>query len=221
MEELEKNLINHNEICILVYKGNQEGALDIFCEDYQELQTLSLNEIKLYLHSLNTGIYHYIFWKEKVSLHSCCEKNYHQIVSCTQSNFFDVGKEIIKTYSYCSEYLVEKLGNEHIKRAIRYIHNNLNENLTLESVSGEVNITPCYLCDLFRQTMEVTFSEYVRKERVKLAKKLLQTTSMTMSEIAYHCGFQTPTYFSACFKKVEGISPLKYKKKSYYFEEIS
>ncbi len=53
----------------------------------------------------------------------------------------------------------------------------------------------------------MTFSEYVLKRRITLAKKLLTTTSLPISGIAIQCGFQQPSYFCTSFKKVEGVSP--------------
>ena len=49
---------------------------------------------------------------------------------------------------------------------------------------------------------------------VKNAKKLLATTSMTVTEISQYCGFDDSNYFSTLFKKHNAISPLEYRKKN-------
>ena len=53
-------------------------------------------------------------------------------------------------------------------------------------------------------------SEFVRVQRINLAKKLLKESDATISEIGYQVGFNTPSYFTKCFKEVEGCTPNEY-----------
>ena len=53
-------------------------------------------------------------------------------------------------------------------------------------------------------------SEFIRSQRLKLAKKLLQESDSSISEIAYQVGFNTPSYFNKCFKEVYGTTPKEY-----------
>ncbi len=205
-------LLNHNELYILLYNGNLQVALNAFQEDRNQLEQLPPQQIRLYLSSLNHGIYNYILIKEQVSLHDCCTKNEQLLIQCSSANFASIGNSIITNYAYCKDYLVEKHENEHIKNAITYIHNHLDENISLQSVSEAINLNHCYLCDLFRREVHMTFGEYVLKQRIRLAKQLLQTSDLSTSFIAMRCGFNTASYFSTCFKKQEGVTPSSYKR---------
>ncbi|MGN1333077.1 MAG: helix-turn-helix domain-containing protein [Lachnospiraceae bacterium] len=60
----------------------------------------------------------------------------------------------------------------------------------------------------------MSFARYICLQRVKLARRLLCTTSMPLQEIAEHCGFQTTSYFSTCFKKEFGQSPSSIRRKT-------
>lgn len=87
------------------------------------------------MHSLNLSIYNYILIKEKVSLHRCCHENEQRIGRDASShNFYDIGDEVLLAYGNCSEYLIEKHKNKHVRKAVAYIHSNLGEALSLEEV---------------------------------------------------------------------------------------
>ncbi len=53
-------------------------------------------------------------------------------------------------------------------------------------------------------------SEFLRSQRLKLALKLLKESDLTVSEIAYQVGFNTPSYFTKCFKAVYKCTPNEY-----------
>ncbi|NNL79975.1 MAG: response regulator, partial [Flavobacteriaceae bacterium] len=55
-------------------------------------------------------------------------------------------------------------------------------------------------------------SEFIRSQRIKLAAKLLRQSDMSVSELAYEIGFNTPSYFIKCFKEIIGQTPLEYQK---------
>ena len=53
-------------------------------------------------------------------------------------------------------------------------------------------------------------SAFIRSERLKQALQVLQTSDLTISEVAYTVGFSTPTYFMKCFKKTFKKTPSEY-----------
>jgi YesN/AraC family two-component response regulator len=53
--------------------------------------------------------------------------------------------------------------------------------------------------------------EYIQQKTMEVAKDLLSTTSKSISEIAYHLGYQYPQYFSRAFKKVVGKTPNEFR----------
>ncbi|NNF74366.1 MAG: response regulator [Flavobacteriaceae bacterium] len=57
-------------------------------------------------------------------------------------------------------------------------------------------------------------SEFIRSQRIKMAVKILKTREVSVSELAYDIGFNTPSYFIKCFKEALGQTPLEYQKRS-------
>ena len=60
----------------------------------------------------------------------------------------------------------------------------------------------------------LTATTYIRNRRILMAKRLLETTDQTVSEIEVQCGFNTSGHFSRVFKAETGISPLDYRHQS-------
>lgn len=62
-----------------------------------------------------------------------------------------------------------------------------------------------------KQLMGLSPADFLHEARIKHACTLLDTTDQTVAEVAYHCGFNDPKYFSRCFKQSVGMSPTEYK----------
>ncbi len=98
-----------------------------------------------------------------------------------------------------------------IDRALAYINDHFNQQITLEQVAEEINRSPYYFSHLFRKVMNMTFVEYITQTRIKKAKELLLGDDLTISEISSGIGYQDPNYFSRVFKAICGVSPKQWK----------
>lgn len=102
--------------------------------------------------------------------------------------------------------------NENIQRAVSYINDNLDTELSVASVCKSANISKSVLYKKFREKFNCTLSEYINRRRINESIKLLHTTSLSIEEISQRVGFTSASYYSKIFKKQTGVSPLKYKK---------
>lgn len=92
----------------------------------------------------------------------------------------------------------------------------MNENLpgqiSLKEVADAVHLNASYFSAMFKEQTSITFSEYLTRKRLQLAKKLLITTDLPIDEVARQAGYQTAKYFIKLFKDSEGVTPSKYRK---------
>lgn len=79
--------------------------------------------------------------------------------------------------------------------------------LSLVSISNEINVSPNYLSALIKKETGQTFIDLLSQKRIQIAKELLLCTSMKIREISEKCGYSDQHYFSYCFKKYSGVSP--------------
>jgi len=104
-----------------------------------------------------------------------------------------------------------------IKQIIKYIDENLDKVIMLEKLAQDYNISYCYLSDLFKKEAGISFSKYLIKKRIKKAKKLLCKKSLMIKQISYSVGYKYISNFNHDFKRLTGLSPSKYKKKTKIF----
>lgn len=117
-----------------------------------------------------------------------------------------------------------KLRNNNIKSQInrnekviediyKYIEQNYeNPNISLESISEELNISISYLSMLLKKLRGVTFNKELIKYRMEKAKKLLKYSNEKIIIISKQCGYNEVYYFSHSFKKYTGLSPKEFRK---------
>lgn len=120
-----------------------------------------------------------------------------------------------------SEAQKDRLSNEttlpddysyHIIKAEEYIHTHFKEPITLEALAKHLNLNKSYLCTIFKKATKDSFCNYTNKIRIEESKKLLLDTNESMTDIALAVGFSSASYFNTIFKKLEGKTPLEYRR---------
>jgi len=106
----------------------------------------------------------------------------------------------------------EELGTDSsISRALQYIEDNFKENISLNDVAEEIEISPYYLSKLFKSKIGVNYIDYLTNVRLSYAKQMLSETDESIQNICLTSGYMDPNYFSRIFKKHVGVTPRQYK----------
>lgn len=98
-----------------------------------------------------------------------------------------------------------------IQKAAEYIRKNFRNKITIEDIAQVVYLSPCYVSRIFKQGLGCTLMEYLTQVRVEEAKTMLKNPKYNVMQVAEESGFEDPAYFTRVFKKLEGITPSKYK----------
>jgi len=85
------------------------------------------------------------------------------------------------------------------------------EDMSLNKVACEVNVSANHFSALFSQEMGQTFIEYLTALRMKKAKELLRCSDKRSGEIALEVGYKDSHYFSFLFRKTQGCTPSEYR----------
>ena len=99
-----------------------------------------------------------------------------------------------------------------VNTVIEYISANYMNDLTVETLSSELNYHPNYLNRIFKQYIGISIHQYIMDRRTHAAKSLLDTTGLPIEKVASLCGFKTASHFSQSFKRFTGQRPGEYKK---------
>lgn len=100
------------------------------------------------------------------------------------------------------------------KELLAYIQSHYTDRITLHDLAKHLHLSEKYISRYFKEHFYLTFSDYVNHLRLTHAKKLLETTELSVTEVALRSGFPNVSYFIRTFKTHYGNPPLKYRKSS-------
>jgi AraC-like DNA-binding protein len=102
---------------------------------------------------------------------------------------------------------------EFVQRLNELINKNLdNSDFSVEELAESLGVSRVQLYRKVKAMMGVSISDYVSNHRLEKAKSKLGNTQLTIAEVAYGCGFSSPSYFSTAFKNKYGVTPASYRR---------
>lgn len=114
-------------------------------------------------------------------------------------------------YNLMVDNYVESEKNNRIKVILDDIHNNYNQQITLDSLSSLVNLSRSECSRTFKRYVGTTLFQYITRYRVSRSMELLKTSSKSITEIAHDVGFNGSSYFISTFKKMTKVTPSQYR----------
>ena len=98
-----------------------------------------------------------------------------------------------------------------LKEVLKYIRSNYNNPLTLDEMAKVSGMSPKYFGTFFKGLTGKTPFEYLNEYRIEKASRMLANSADSITDIAYLCGFNDLSYFIKTFKKINKVSPGKYR----------
>lgn len=139
--------------------------------------------------------------------HSLLQNDIYSGINATASIFK------ILTYAHANKSSAAHQIKNKVSEILLYIDQNLDQKISLDTLSQIIHCNKYYLCHLFKENTNMTISSYILSRRLSLSKKLLAQTDNTISEIAMKCGFESFSYFSKLFHDNTGLTPSQFRKK--------
>ena len=135
----------------------------------------------------------------------------------------DYSKDLIS--QYLTEMLIIFLRNDSasapkkldgysliMQDAVDYINQSYGSDLSLDTAAKRASLSKSFFSKKFKEVTGFGFSEYLTLVRIKNAERMLSEGKLSVTEIAFECGFNDSSYFAATFKKLIGSTPKKYEK---------
>jgi two-component system response regulator YesN len=101
-----------------------------------------------------------------------------------------------------------------VYKAMKYIKEHLDQELTREEIASYVYLNPDYFDRVFKKETGVSVARFIMQERLDKAKEMLIKTEVPISTIASTVGYTNLSNFSSMFKKMCGMNPADYRKKT-------
>ncbi len=125
----------------------------------------------------------------------------------------------LESFQKALEYIVYKLQNlvgipeaDEVQQAIKYIRQNMEQDVAVSEIAEYVGMNPEYFTKLFKKKTGYTLKEYIAKEKIDTAKMLLATTDLPVTLISDHVGYGNYSNFTRSFKQLVGCTPTEYRK---------
>lgn len=120
--------------------------------------------------------------------------------------YFLLCNQLSKTdYSLSNDISVQK-------QMVRFIYENYTERISLSEISHSGGISRTKCCQIFKKYLNRTPIDFLNSYRLEMSMNLLRDTTLSITEIAYNCGFNNLSYYSETFKQYKGCTPNEYRK---------
>lgn len=96
----------------------------------------------------------------------------------------------------------------------RYVIANIDRMITTAQISDNFNMSREYYCKRFKEETGITVNEFITEQKLNEAKRLLESSDLSIVQISVNLGYSSQGYFQNIFKKHTGMTPLQYRKKT-------
>lgn len=117
-----------------------------------------------------------------------------------------LGKMSLKPFSSKTEMNLSQ-------QLLTYIDTHYTETLSLECIAKALGVSKFYLSHIFSNKLHTSYTAYLSGKRIELAKTLLVSTSLSITEIAYESGFSSTRTFFRAFEEFCHTTPKAYRSK--------
>ncbi len=221
MNLLEKRYKNEDAILEAVAQGNTAKAMTCFAQfgssvrisprsqdALRNLKNLTITFNSLLRRTAYTAGVHPFYIDVTSSNFASLIENANTIDEINEITPF-----MVRNYSELVEKRSTALYSEPIRQILVTIDASITSDLSLKRFANELFLNTSYLSSLFKKETGQTLTEYVNKNRVAYAKRLLKSTTLSIQGVATAVGIPDIHYFTRLFKKETGLSPREYRKK--------
>jgi AraC family transcriptional regulator len=126
----------------------------------------------------------------------------------------ELAVHLLRYYSTASQSMrspTNSLLRNKLRQAIEYINDNLRDDLTLESISETLAMSPYRFAHGFKLATGIAPHRYVIERRIERAQSLLRETDLSITQVAQEVGYATQSHFSVVFHRFTGQTPRSYR----------
>ncbi len=106
----------------------------------------------------------------------------------------------------------EMAGYNRFAAVMKYVNENIHQRISVNELCKKVYMSRPTFFRVFKREFGITPVEYIIKEKMKLAKRILLNSDVSINDVSYQCGFNSVNHFIKTFRHFEKITPLQFKK---------
>ena len=98
-------------------------------------------------------------------------------------------------------------GDDGLRSAVLHVDRHFREPLTLADVASRAHLSPNYFSERFRDYTGTSFQQYLQERRLRFARSLLASTSLSVTEVCHAAGFGSLSHFGRAYRRRYGAPP--------------
>lgn len=189
------------------------GSLDRFHESMEREQA-SISLIKtMYLQLLVSVIRLLHEYDENLGSVFNGRNPYEEFLSLNVREDMDrwFQEELLQQAVHFLANLKKRKVQDMIAKTLEFAQNHYTSDLTLQMVADHFKVSSAYISQVFKENFKETFTQYVMRLRIEQAKKLLDQTNLTITQLAVEVGYSNAQHLIRTFKKLENTTPGEYR----------
>jgi AraC family transcriptional regulator len=103
------------------------------------------------------------------------------------------------------------LGSARLRRIKELVHARMENDLSLDEMAQSVGLSTAHFARMFRKSTGETPHQFVLRQKLERAKRMLRVPDARVLDVALACGFKTQQHFAQAFREVWGVSPTAYR----------
>jgi len=135
-----------------------------------------------------------------------------RVIACFYKLFGEIADKHLYSAKETGKEILYDKNILKIKNILQYIRENFDKPISLEDMAMKAEMSVKYFGTYFKNMTGKTPFDYLNEYRIEKAARKLLNTDMSVTDIAYSCGFNDLSYFIKTFKKINKLSPGKYRK---------
>jgi transcriptional regulator GlxA family with amidase domain len=104
--------------------------------------------------------------------------------------------------------------DQRVQHVVSFIRSNYQRKLSLRELADTVNLSPWWLCHLFKADIGTPPERFLSQVRMEEAKNLLENSFLSVKEVMTAVGMSDAGHFSRCFKSIYGVTPMSHRANS-------
>lgn len=161
--------------------------------------------------TLKTAAHHPALSDEiRAMIRECRRKNPY-FEECLKGHLYSFFIDVFRLNEERENRLYPMPVNAYIREAIHYVTEHFSEEITISHLANVIGLSESHFRRMFEESMKMKPTDYINFVRVDHACDLLRKSDLTVEQIGYRVGYQTPSTFNRNFKAITGTTPLRYK----------
>lgn len=99
-----------------------------------------------------------------------------------------------------------------VRTAIEFLRTSLSIPVSLADIAGSAGLSPSHFLRMFRSVTGMPLLRFLTRMRIDAARRQLQDSDLSVTEIAARCGFSSASQFSTAFRRETGMAPREFRR---------